>query len=160
MIRKVIPEDASDIASIYNYYVSETSITFETEQVSIPEMMQRILDISGQFPYLIYEEAGRILGYAYASSWKKRNAYRHTVESTIYLDSAAHGRGVGSLLMEALLDELKRSSIHAVIACISLPNPSSIKLHEKLGFRQVSCFKEVGFKFNRWIDVGDWERLL
>lgn len=160
MIRKVIPEDASDIASIYNYYVSETSITFETEQVSVSEMTQRILDISGQFPYLIYEEAGRILGYAYASSWKKRNAYRHTVESTIYLDPATHGRGVGSLLMEALLDELKRSPIHAVIACISLPNPSSIKLHEKLGFRQVSCFKEVGFKFNRWIDVGDWERLL
>ena len=160
MIRKVKPEDASGIISIYNHYVLHTDITFETEEVTISEMSQRILDISGHYPYLVYEESGAILGYCYASLWKKRKAYQHSVESTVYVSPSAHSRGIGQVLMNALLEELKQLPIHTIIACIALPNPPSIKLHEKLGFRQVSCFREVGFKFNKWIDVGDWELLL
>lgn len=160
MLRKVTPNDANAIAHIYNYYVKNTDITFETELVPDSEMRQRILEISGKYPYLVYEESGKILGYCYASLWKKREAYHNTVESTVYLSPSSQGKGIGGLLMNALLDELKKTHIHAVIACITLPNPSSIKLHEKLGFKQVSHFMEVGYKFERWIDVSDWELLL
>lgn len=160
MLRKVTPGDAGAIAHIYNHYVKHTNITFETEQVPDSEMRQRILEISGKYPYLVYEESGKILGYCYASLWKKREAYHNTVESTVYLSPSSHGKGIGGLLMNALLDELKKMHIHVVIACIALPNPSSIKLHEKLGFKQVSHFREVGYKFERWIDVSDWELLL
>lgn len=160
MLRKVTPNDANAIAHIYNYYVKNTDITFETEQVPDAEMCQRILEISGKYPYMVYEESGKILGYCYASLWKKREAYHNTVESTVYLSPSSQGKGIGGLLMNALLDELKKIQIHAVIACITLPNPSSIKLHEKLGFKQVSHFREVGYKFERWIDVSDWELLL
>ncbi|MDR2920612.1 MAG: GNAT family N-acetyltransferase [Tannerella sp.] len=160
MLRKVTSEDAGAIAQIYNYYVKNTDITFETEQVTESEMRRRILEISDKYPYFVYEESGNIVGYCYASLWKKREAYHNTVESTVYIDSSFHGKGIGRLLMDTLLNELKRLQIHAVIACITLPNPPSVKLHERLGFKQASCFKEVGYKFERWIDVGDWQILL
>ncbi|MDR1114550.1 MAG: GNAT family N-acetyltransferase [Tannerella sp.] len=160
MIRKATPEDAAGIAEIYNYYVENTNITFETEPVPETEMRSRILSISEKYPYPVYEEAGRILGYSYASAWKRRDAYRHTVETTVYVDRFSHGKGIGALLMNTLIDELKKTPAHALIACIAMPNPQSIKLHEKFGFRQVSGFNEVGYKFGRWIDVGDWQLLL
>ncbi|MDR1381483.1 MAG: GNAT family N-acetyltransferase [Tannerella sp.] len=160
MIRKAIPEDAAAVAEIYNYYVVNTVITFETNPVPVAEMRDRILSISENHPYLVCEEAGRISGYCYASPWKRREAYRHTVESTVYAAPSHQGRGLGARLMKALLEELKKTPVHAVIACIAIPNPQSVKLHERLGFRQVSEYREVGRKFDRWIDVGDWLFLL
>ncbi|MDR0714115.1 MAG: GNAT family N-acetyltransferase [Bacteroidales bacterium] len=160
MIRKALPNDAKDIAALYNYYVENTTITFETNPVSVKEMQERILTISQTYPFLVYEASGEIAGYCYASPWKKRRAYRHTVESTIYIRHSAQSKGIGVALMRALMEELKGMSVHAIIACIALPNPQSAGFHEKLGFRQVSCFKEVGYKFDQWIDVGDWELLL
>ncbi|MDR0348312.1 MAG: GNAT family N-acetyltransferase [Tannerella sp.] len=160
MLRKVTVNDACSIAHIYNHYVKNTDITFEIEPVTDSEMRQRILDISARYPYIVCEESGRIAGYSYASLWKKREAYHHTVESTVYLHPSFQGKGIGTLLMHELLNELKKIQIHAVVACITLPNPDSIKLHEKLGFRQVSVFREVGYKFGRWLDITDWELLL
>ena len=160
MIRKAILNDAKHIAAIYNHYVENTVITFEANPVSEKEMLNRVLTISQTLPFLVYEESGEITGYCYASPWKKREAYRHTVESSIYITPSAQSKGIGASLMQALIEELKEMSVHAIIACIALPNPQSTGFHEKLGFRQVSCFKEVGYKFDRWIDVGDWERLL
>lgn len=160
MIRTAKTEDAAGIAEIYNYYIGNTDITFETNLVPEMEMRDRIRAVSEKYPFLVYEDAGRIRGYCYASGWKKREAYRHTVESTIYTDRAYHGKGTGTMLMDALVGELRRMPVHAVIACITIPNPQSVKLHEKFGFRQVSEFKEVGYKFGRWIDVGDWQLLL
>lgn len=160
MIRKAIPEDAQAIVSIYNYYVENTTITFETNPVSAEEMADRIADISGKYPYFVYEEAGKIVGYCYVSSWKKKAAYNKTVESTIYIDKDFQGKGTGRMLMNKLIDELRKKSFHAIIACITIPNPISVKLHEEFGFKQVSEFKEVGYKFEQWIDVGDWELLL
>jgi phosphinothricin acetyltransferase len=160
MIRKATPEDAAPIAAIYNYYLENTTITFETDAVSTVEMRRRIAEISAGYPFTVYESDGRVTGYCHANMWKKKHAYRSTVESTVYVDSAFLGRGIGSELMTALIEELRRLSFHAVIACITTPNPTSVGMHEKLGFRQVSSFSEVGFKFGRLLDVGDWELIL
>ena len=160
MIRNVQSSDTPYIALIYNHYIEHTTITFETSPVSVAEMRDRIATISDKYPYFVYEDEGRVVGYCYASLWKKREAYCHTVESTVYVDTTCQGRGVGRALMQQLIDELKIRSFHAVIACIAIPNPASITLHEKLGFKQVSTFKEVGYKLDQWIDVGDWELLL
>ena len=160
MIRNAQPADALSIVSIYNYYIEQTTVSFETVPVSTEEMRDRIVSISEKYPYLVYEEGGKVVGYCYASSWKKREAYRHTVESTVYIDAAFQGKGIGRALMSRLIDELKARSFHTIIACITIPNPPSIKLHEKLGFEQVSVFKEVGYKFEQWLDVGDWELIV
>jgi phosphinothricin acetyltransferase len=160
MIRKATPEDAEDIVKIYNYYVENTFITFETKLVSIEEMRDRIISISENYPYLVYEEDDLIMGYCHANLWKKRNAYRTTVESTVYVDKNFHRKGIGKALMTRLLEELRKTRTHAIIACISIPHEKSVSLHEKLGFRQVSEFKEAGFKFGEWLDVGDWELII
>ena len=160
MIRKAKPEDAHDIALIYNYYIENSTITFETNPVSHEEMACRIADISEKYPYFVYEESGKVVGYCYVSSWKKKAAYSKTVESTVYIDKNFQGKGIGRALMNKLINDLKEKTFHAVIACITTPNPISVKLHEDLGFRKVSEFHEVGYKFGKWLDVGDWELLL
>ena len=160
MIRKANPDDAYNIALIYNYYIDNSTITFETSPVSAEEMSDRITDISEKYPYFVYEESGKVVGYCYVSAWKKKAAYIKTVESTIYIDKDFHGKGIGRTLMKKLIIELRERSFHAIIACITIPNPTSVKLHEEFGFRQVSEFNEVGFKFGKWINVGDWELIL
>lgn len=161
MIRSVQPRDAAAIAHLYNHYITDTIVTFEEESVSATDMSARIKDTcAAGLPWLVSEEAGVVLGYAYASKWKSRCSYRHSVESTIYLDRSATGRGLGTTLYRALLDEIGKQGLHAVIGGIALPNPASVALHEKLGFAQVAHFREVGWKFNQWIDVGYWELIL
>ncbi len=160
MIRPVRKEDARELCDIYNYYVQNTVITFEQEPVSPDAMADRIAEIAGRYPWIVYEEGGSISGYAYAGRWKEREAYRFSVESTVYVRHDAIGRGVGTKLYERLLEELRQQNIHAVIGGIALPNDQSRKLHEKFGFINVAHFSQVGFKFNRWIDVGYWELLL
>ena len=162
MIRKVKPEDVQDIALIYNYYIEKSTITFETDPVSVEEMSERIAAISEKYPYFVYEdeESRKVAGYCYASSWKKKAAYNKTVESTIYIDKAFQSKGIGRALMNKLINELREKSFHAIIACITTPNPTSVKLHENLGFMQASNFREVGYKFGKWLNVGDWELIL
>jgi len=160
MIRPVTSDDAAAIASLYNYYIENTTITFETEPVSVSEMCARITDISSKYPYFVYEENGTVSGYCYANVWKKKHAYHTTVESTVYVDKDRQRRGIGEALMNVLIKELKDRQFHAIIACITTPNPESIRIHEKLGFRQVSAFREVGLKFKQWLDIGDWELIL
>ncbi len=160
MIRSVKHDDAAHIAGIYNHYVVNSIVTFELESVSVDEMAKRIDTICKRYPYLVYEEDGVVLGYAYATQWKARQAYQHSVESSVYLHHDAIGKGIGSMLYAMLLDKLKEMSIHAVIGGISLPNEPSITLHEKFGFEKIGQFKQVGRKFNRWIDVGYWELIL
>ncbi|MDR1454031.1 MAG: GNAT family N-acetyltransferase [Tannerella sp.] len=160
MIRKATEQDAEAIAGIYNYYVEKTIITFETEAVSTEEMRRRIADISSNYPYYVCEIDGRVTGYCYASRWKMRNAYRLTAESTVYVDPGMRNRGIGRSLMTRLIESLRQMDMHVVIACISIPNPESIRLHESLGFEKVSHFREVGWKLDIRVDVGDWELLL
>lgn len=160
-LRPATALDAVPICAIYNPYVANTAISFEEDPVSEQEMAKRIADVGAAgLPWLVLEADGRIAGYAYATRWRVRPAYRTSVESTIYLDPAFAGRGLGRLLYGALLDELRRRDVHMVIGGIALPNENSIALHEKLGFRKVAHFSEVGMKFGRWTDVGYWERKL
>ena len=161
MIRPATTADAAAIAAIYNHYVLTTCVTFEEEAVPTAEMAQRIADTRAtELPWLLWEEAGKILGYAYASKWKSRCAYRYSVESTVYLDPAATGRGLGTQLYTMLIAELRAQKFHGVIGGVALPNAASVALHEKFGFQKVAHFKEVGWKFEHWIDVGYWELIL
>jgi len=105
----------------------------------------------------VYSEGNKTLGYAYASKWKSRCAYKYSVETTVYLRPEVKGQGIGSKLYKELLTQLKEKNIHAAIGGIALPNDASIALHEKLGFKKIGQFKEVGYKFDKWIDVGYWE---
>lgn len=160
MIREVRTADAPRIAAIYNHYVRETVVTFEEEPVADAEMARRVAETAAGYPWLVWEEGGEVLAYAHASSWKRRSAYRLTAESTIYAAPAATGRRIGSQLYPALIAVMQERGLHAAIGGISLPNPASIALHEKLGFVPVGVFREVGFKFGRRVDVGYWELLL
>lgn len=158
VLRPATTNDADSIARIYNHYVLNTIITFEENEVSAEQMAERICEVaSASLPWLVAEQAGQIVGYAYATKWKARTAYRFSVESTVYIESGVIGQGLGSKLYEALFALLKDRGIHIVIAGIALPNPASIALHEKFGLQKVAHFKEVGFKFNRWLDVGYWQ---
>jgi len=160
MIRTVRKEDAKQICDIYNYYVENTIITFEEEPVNLKEMEYIIIEILCSMPCLVYEEENRIISYAYAGKWKGRCAYRYSAESTVYVKNDSPGKGIGTRLYKKLLEKLKNKGIHAVLGGIALPNEKSRKLHEKLGFKKVAHFKEVGYKFNKWIDVEYWELIL
>jgi len=158
-IRPAVAADCEAIARIYNYYIRETTITFEEQEVMVPEMAARLTEVSGAgLPWLVAEDPTSVIGYAYASKWKGRCAYRFSAESTVYLDPSRTQSGIGRRLYEALLDALRQKSIHVVMGGIALPNDASVRLHERLGFEKVAHFREVGFKFDRWIDVGYWQR--
>jgi L-amino acid N-acyltransferase YncA len=160
MIRPVTDDDAKAICEIYNHHVENTIVTFEERAVSVEDMAGRIREITGTYPWLVLEEEGRVRGYAYASKWKARSCYRYSAESTIYLAADVTGRGLGKELYTALLVALRSCPVHCVVASIALPNPASIALHERLGFRKVAHLDEVGRKLDRWIDVGYWELII
>jgi phosphinothricin acetyltransferase len=161
MLRPATPADAAAIASIYNHYVLNTIVTFEEEAVSAAEIAQRIQEVQAAGrPWFVWDENGRILGYSYASGWKSRCSFRYSLETTVYLDQTFTGRGLGTKLYTALIDALRAAKFHALIGGISLPNEASVALHEKLGFKKIGHFQQVGYKFDQWIDVGYWELLL
>jgi phosphinothricin acetyltransferase len=160
MLRACQPSDAPRICEIYNHYVRETVITFEEKDVSEQEMARRIEDVTHQYPWLVWEQSGSIAGYAYATAWKARSAYRFSVESTVYIAPNCTRRGGGMQLYRALVAELRRRNVHTVIGGIALPNEASIALHEKLGFAEIGRFKDVGWKLGRWVDVGYWQLIL
>jgi len=160
-VRIATTADADRIAEIYNHYVANTVVTFEEEPVTGDEMRRRIDDVfASALPWLIAESGGHITGYAYATKWKARSAYRFAVETTVYLADGLARQGLGSRLYEELFGLLKERQIHAAIGGIALPNDASVALHEKFGMRKVAHFEQVGFKFGKWVDVGYWERFL
>ena len=160
MIRPVKNSDASDICRIYNEYILKTVITFEEDPISITEMEMRIDKITRDYPWLVYEENENIIGYTYAGKWKERSAYRFSVETGIYIDSNHIGKGIGTKLKSELITILKERSMHSILCGIALPNPASIALCEKFGFIKVCQLREVGYKLNKWVDVGYWELIL
>ena len=160
-IRAASDGDAEAIARIYNHYILNTVVTFEEETITSTDMSARMADVaSASLPWLVGELHGRVVGYAYATKWKGRSAYRFTAESTVYLDPESVGQRVGTALYGELLNALRSRSIHSVLGGIALPNPASVALHERMGFRKVAHLSELGFKFGRWIDVGYWQLAL
>lgn len=167
-IRGARPEDAAVIAAIYAPYVLSGTVSFETEAPDTRGMRSRMAASDGLYPWLVAttgggedgDGGGAILGYAYATRFKDRPAYRWTVETTIYVSGAVQGQGTGQLLYDALLDTLAAQGFVQAVATISLPNDQSIQLHEKVGFRRAGQYREIGFKQGRWLDVGMWQREL
>jgi phosphinothricin acetyltransferase len=161
VIRPATPADAVHVAGIYNHYIRETSITFEEEEVPPADIARRIREVqSASLPWLIAEQDATVVGYAYAAKWHSRSAYRFSTEITVYVEAGHTRRGIGLRLYDQLFPILQARGIHAVMAGIALPNDASIALHERFGLSKVAHFKEVGFKFSRWIDVGYWQRNL
>jgi L-amino acid N-acyltransferase YncA len=160
-VRPATAFDAEALARIYNYYVLNTVITFEEEPVSAATMATRVADVqSASLPWLVAEVDGVVVGYTYASKWKVRSAYRYSVETTIYLEQGREGQGLGTRLYSELLRILREQGIHAAMGGAALPNEASVALHEKLGFERVATFRQVGFKFQQWVDVAYWQILL
>jgi len=157
-IRDVKTSDAATIARIYNPYILDTVVTFEEIPVTPEEIGSRITTVLNLgYPYIVAEQEGQVIGYAYAGQWRTRAAYKHTVETSIYLEQTLRGQGLGKILYKTLLQRLQELDVHVVLGVITLPNPVSVELHEKLGFKEVAHFKEVGYKFGRWLDVGFWQ---
>ena len=157
MIRKAKVEDAVRAVEIYNHYVETTVISFD-ESPQSPDKF--IKSIEKGDPWFVYEEYGKVMGYAYAVQWKVKNAYRYIYESTIYLDEKLGKKGIGSKLYSCLINEAKERGLHSLVACIALPYDISVNFHEKHGFKKAGHISEAGFKFNKWVDVGYWQLML
>lgn len=160
-IREARPADAGAIARIYDHYVLDTVVTFEEAPVPADAMAARLVEVQAlALPWLVAEAGDVVVGYAYATRWRARSAYRHSAETTVYLRDGLSGAGLGTALYSELLARLRVQGLHAAIGGIALPNAASVALHEKLGFEHVGTFRQVGRKHDRWIDVGYWQVLL
>lgn len=157
-IRDATEDDAEAMLAIYAPVVRDTAISFEIEPPSADEFRGRVRTILAAHPALVAVEGAAVAGYAYASVWRARPAYSRTAETTVYVAADARGRGVGRALMTDLLGRLRARGFHRAVAGVTLPNPASVALHERLGFRPVGVFRECGRKFGRWHDVGWWDR--
>ncbi|RRJ85413.1 N-acetyltransferase family protein [Aestuariirhabdus litorea] len=157
-MRPATAADAAAIVAIYNHYVRETVVTFEEDPLPTEEMAGRLRAVEETgLPWLVIETAQGVQGYSYATRWHGRCAYRFTAEITVYLAPEAGGQGLGSALYRALFAELAQRGFRTALGAIALPNAASVALHEKFGMAQVGQFREVGYKFERWIDVGYWQ---
>ena len=161
VIRAATAADASAIQAIYAPFVTDTAISFEEVPPTVDEMAARIKAAHDQgFDFLVAEQAGRIVGYAYAGAHRTRAAYRASVDVSAYVAPGSHRSGIGRSLYQHLLATLAEKGFHAAFAGITQPNAASVGLHEALGFKHVGTYHEVGFKHGAWHDVGWWQRLL
>lgn len=167
-IRVARAQDAEALARIYAYYVEKTAITFEYEAPDAAEMETRRKKIFEHYPYLVAEQEGRVLGYAYAHAFYGRAAYAWSVEASIYVASDARGQGLGRKLYAALEDALRGMGVLNINACIAVPRTESdpyltngsLAFHKRLGYNMVGIFHQSGCKFGRWYDVVWMEKML
>lgn len=159
-VRPAVAGDAEAILSIYAPAVRDSVATFETEVPGISEIERRIVQVSARHPWLVGEIGGRVAGYAYAAPYHPRSAYAWSCEVSVYVAEEARGAGAGRTLLRALLDELTRRGFVNVTARIALPNDPSVALFEAHGFERVGLARGIGYKLGRWVDVGEWQRVL
>lgn len=160
-IRAATVADAAAIAAIYAPYVERSIVSFETEAPDVETMRERIEAGGAFYPWLAAtDEAGGLIGYAYASAFRPRPAYRYTVETTVYVRQGLHRRGIGGRLYRPLLAMLEAQGFTQAFGAITLPNPASVALHERLGFVRAGTYQKVGWKQGGWWDVGLWQRPL
>ena len=155
-IRMARPSDAEVVQAIYAPYVADTAISFELEPPDAEEMGRRMETVSRRYPWLVYELDGEVVGYAYASAHRERAAYGWSADGAVYLAPQAHRRGIGRALYQRLVAILNLQGVHSLYGGITLPNAGSVGLHEACGFVRVGVYKEVGYKFGAWHDVGWW----
>jgi len=162
IVRPAVPADIAAITLIYAYHVSYGTGSFETEPPDSLEMARRFNEVKAKgLPWLVAEDGGEIGGYAYASPYRARIAYRHTVEDSIYVHADRLGTGLGKLLMPALISETQACGMRQMVAVIGdSANLASIHLHRRFGFCDAGLLKDVGFKFNRWLDTVFMQRSL
>lgn len=160
IIRPVTEEDAAELVSIYGPYVTGTSVTYEYEVPSVEEFRGRIRNTTKNYPYLAAEQDGVILGYAYASSFHPRAAFRWSAEATVYIRKEAHGRGIGRMLYEALEEILRKQNVQTVIALIADPNPESVAFHERMGYRVAGRLTNCAYKQEQWRGMFYLEKFL
>jgi phosphinothricin acetyltransferase len=160
MIRLATPEDADEVARIYDPVVAHTAISFELEPPGPAEMRRRFQQVLPFAPWLVDERDGAVRGYAYASKHRERAAYQWSVDVAVYVDEAHRRNGVGKGLYEKLFRLLRLQGFYTAHAGITLPNAASVGLHEALGFRPVGVYGGVGYKLGAWRDVGWWQLTL
>ncbi|UZK65675.1 GNAT family N-acetyltransferase [Sphingomonas sp. M1-B02] len=163
-IRGAAAADAAAIAAIYAPHVLSGTASFEIEPPDTRMMRSRMAASEGLYPWLVAtngehsaEGGGGVIGYAYATQFRERPAYRYVVETTIYMADVAQRSGMGRLLYEALIDTLREQGFVHAVGRIALPNEASIRVHESVGFRRAGVYREVGYKHGQWIDVGIWQ---
>lgn len=157
-VRQATKADAGKIADIYNWYILNTIISFETDPISPGEMKKRVHGKLEKYDWIVGESNQEIVGYAYYGPFRERAAYNHTVESTIYLPRENMGKGFGKVLYSHLIRSARDRGFREMIGVIALPNPESIALHQKMGFEEVGVLTGVGYKLGKYIDVGLWQR--
>jgi phosphinothricin acetyltransferase len=160
VIRPATLADAPRCAEIYRPFVTENWVSFETEPPDTDEMAARIAAYAKSHGWLVAQDGGRVIGYAYGSPHRSRAAYSTSADVAVYVDPAHARRGIGRALYAALLPLLAAQGAHAAFAGIALPNPGSIALHEAMGFTPVGIYKQVGWKMGAWRDVGWWQIIL
>jgi len=153
MIRNVKIEDAVSIQRIYRHYVENTVISFEYDAPSIEEIAKRIQHYQENYPYLVLEENGRVVGYAYGSRYRERRAYDFTSEVSVYIDKDELGKGYGKRLAMELLEQLRKKDIHTVIAILTSGNERSLGLFLTLGFKLAGNLENVGYKHGQWRSI-------
>jgi phosphinothricin acetyltransferase len=159
-IRAACERDAAEILAIYAPNVRDAFVSFELEVPSLAEMRSRIAATLVSHPWLVCEEGGKVLGYAYGSRHRERLAYQWSADVSCYVHAPARGRGVGKSLYTELLRALREQGFRNAYAGIALPNAASVRLHESVGFEPVGVYRGVGFKQGEWRDVGWWHRRL
>ena len=155
-VRAATPADTAAIAAIYAPVVTGTVTSFEEHPPTADEIGRRMA-ASPRLPWLTADDSGRVAGYAYASAHRSRPAYRWSADCSVYLAPGYRGRGVGRLLYERLISEVRALGYRSLLAGIALPNPASVGLHEAVGFQPVGVFRHVGHKHGAWRDVGWWQ---
>ena len=160
VIRDATADDLDAINAVYNECVLNTTATFHERPVSRDERLTWWRELEGRFPVLVAESEGKVIGWANVGEYSGRCAYRFTLTSSVYLSPAARGRGLGLAIMTELLGRIPKGEYHSVLAITSVESEASLRLHKRLGFREIGRMKEVGFKFGRWIDVVITQRML
>jgi phosphinothricin acetyltransferase len=159
-IRIAQAADGAALAAIYAPHVAGSAVSFEVEPPSAEEMASRVRATLERYPWLVTEQAGVVVGFAYAGEYRTRRAYQWSVEVSVYLRGDAQRQGLGRRLYTRLFELLRRQGFYSAYAGITLPNPASIGLHEAVGFAPIGVFRNAGFKFGAWHDVGWWQLTL
>ena len=160
-VRPAVEDDLREIATIYNHEVANSIATFDLEAPTLAYWHEKLEgNHEGDHLLVAVDSDGDVVGYAYSWSYRPRPAYELTRETSIYLDPSVRGKGIGRVLYPALLDAMARSGVHTAVALVALPNPGSVALHKAVGFEHVGTMREVGYKFDQWIDVEWYQKLL